>query len=106
MIGKHMGRIIDGLSVLFCLGMAWLVWDQSGWRIVWLIGAALSFASAWLDTTGRMLAWLPRVLADGRARALRKDSRTAVPKALDPRKTRSARGLRHASGSHPARGRR
>ena len=52
------GRIIDVLSLLFCLGMAWLYRGQTTWMAVWLVGAAMSFASAWLDTTGRMIAWL------------------------------------------------
>ena len=54
-VKKHAGRIIDVLSLLFCLGMAWLFRAESLWMEVWLVGAAMSFASVWLDTTGRMI---------------------------------------------------
>lgn len=57
-IQRHAGRIIDVSSLLFCLGMAWMDRGSSAWMTVWLVAAAMSFASAWLDTTGRMIAWV------------------------------------------------
>lgn len=57
-IQRHAGRIIDILSLLFCLGMAWLAHGQTTWMVVWLVAAAMSLVSAWLDTTGRTISWL------------------------------------------------
>lgn len=57
-IQRHAGRIIDVSSLLFCLGMAWMDRGSSAWMTVWLVAAAMSFASVWMDTTGRMIAWV------------------------------------------------